>query len=125
MNKHKVLYVDDEAINLALFKTILDEKYHILTAEDGMSGLKILSETNNVEVVFSDLRMPVMNGIEFINKAIKITPDAKFYILTGFEITVEIQDALEKGIIKKYLRKPFNMNEISNEIDNVIDKGNP
>lgn len=122
MNKPKVLYVDDEAINLMLFKALLKKKYHVLTAENGTSGLKILSETRDIDVVFSDMRMPSMNGIEFINEAIKLAPDTEFYILTGFEITPEIQEALDKKLIRKYLKKPFKMNDISIEIDNVVIK---
>lgn len=122
MNKTKVLYLDDEAINLMLFKTLLEKKYHVLTAENGTSGLKILSETSDIDVVFSDMRMPSMNGVEFIKEAIKLAPDTEFYILTGFEITPEIQEALDKKLIRKYLRKPFKMNDISIEIDNVVIK---
>jgi two-component system, response regulator, stage 0 sporulation protein F len=122
MVKSKILYVDDEIINLKLFGAILGKKYPILTAENGRSGLDILTGDKDIQVVISDMKMPNMNGIEFIALAVKIAPHISFYILTGFEITDQIQNVLDVGMIRKYFRKPFNLNEISAEIDNVLEK---
>lgn len=113
----KVLYVDDERLNLMLFAAHLDKKYNVLTAENGADGLLILKENSDIRVVVSDMKMPQMNGIEFIKKAMEIAPDTVFYILTGFEITEEIQQALDEGLIRKYFRKPFSFIEISEEIE--------
>jgi two-component system, response regulator, stage 0 sporulation protein F len=117
----KVLYVDDERINLMLFSAHLDKKYNVLTADSGADGLVILKQHSGIRVVVSDMKMPQMNGIEFIKKASEIAPDTVFYILTGFEITPEIQQALDEGLIRKYFRKPFNIKEISAEIDIGLD----
>jgi two-component system, response regulator, stage 0 sporulation protein F len=123
MHNPKILYVDDESINLMLFEANFENKYKVLTAENGMSGLEILSEKKDVKVVISDMRMPSMNGIEFIKKAMKIAPQADYYILTGFEITGEIQEAIDEGIVRKYFKKPFNIPEITCEIDQVLNEG--
>ena len=112
MDKAKVLYVDDEITNLMLFEANLEDKYTILTADNGFNGLDILSKNDDVKVVISDMKMPNMSGIEFIKQAVKIAPYIDFYILTGFEITDQIQEALDTGLIRKYFRKPFNLNEI-------------
>lgn len=120
MNKTKILYVDDESINLMLFEANLEKKYHILTANDGLLGLDIIKSVDGIKVVISDMKMPFMNGLEFIHRAKKISPHICYYILTGFEITDEIQHALNTGIIRRYFKKPFNMNEISSEIEIVI-----
>jgi len=113
----KVLYVDDERLNLMLFAAHLEKRYKVLTANNGADGLLILKENSDIRVVVSDMKMPHMNGIEFIKKAMEIAPDAVFYILTGFEITQEIQQALDEGLIRKYFRKPFDIKEISVEIE--------
>jgi response regulator RpfG family c-di-GMP phosphodiesterase len=120
MNKTKILYVDDESINLMLFEANLEKKYHIFTASDGLSGLNIINSESDIKVVLSDMKMPVMNGLEFIQKARKVSPHICYYILTGFEISYEIQQAINIGIIRRYFKKPFNMNEISSEIETVI-----
>jgi len=64
--------------------------------------------------------MPGMNGIEFIKLARHDFPDISYYILTGFDITEEIADALNERIIHKYFRKPFNMKEIELAIAEVL-----
>ena len=112
----KILYVDDELINLQLFKINFRKKYDVLTAIDAKEGLKILEDDHEVLVVVSDMKMPHMNGLEFIKIAKEKCPNIKFYILTGFEITDEIQEALDSGLIIKYFRKPFNINEIDKSI---------
>jgi response regulator RpfG family c-di-GMP phosphodiesterase len=120
MSKTKILYVDDEEINLMLFEANLESQFDVFTANSGIKGLEIIKGYPEIRVVISDMKMPLMNGIEFIKKASDIAPKVKFYILTGFEITTEIQQALNQGIIRKYFRKPFNMNEISREIDDAL-----
>ncbi len=118
--KPKILYVDDEPINLMLFEANLDRKYEVLTAVNGKKGLEIVASHPDIKVVFSDMKMPYMNGIDFIKEATKILKGSLFYILTGFEITGEIQDSLDSGLIRKYYGKPFNLHEISNEIEAVL-----
>lgn len=120
MRKVKILYVDDEAINLMLFQANLEKKYDILIAENAFSGLQLIAENQDIKIVVSDMKMPVMNGIEFILKARLLSSEIAYYILTGFEITDDIQEALNQGIIRRYFRKPFNIQEISREIENTI-----
>ena len=120
MDKPKILYVDDEPINLLLFEANLLRKYEVLKANNGSKGLEIMENHPDLKIVFSDMKMPNMNGIEFIKEASKITPGCAFYILTGFEITHEIQHSLDSGLIRKYYGKPINMKEIANEIESVL-----
>ena len=117
MNKPKVLYVDDEPLNLILFRANLAKIYNILTAESGVKGLEIINSTTDICAVISDMRMPYMNGIEFIKASAKIKPDISYYILSGFDISDEIQEALDSKLIRKYFKKPFNLKELAREID--------
>ncbi|MDP4210763.1 MAG: response regulator [Bacteroidota bacterium] len=112
----KILYVDDEPLNLMLFKSIFAKKYFVFTAESGMAGLSVLQETPDVDVVISDMRMPKMSGLEFILKAKELYPHIYFYILTGYEITPEIRKYLNSGLISRYFQKPFDMKEIDGAI---------
>jgi two-component system response regulator (stage 0 sporulation protein F) len=115
-----LLYVDDEPINLRIFALNFGKKYKIITAESGFEGLEVLQSAPEVKIVISDMRMPGMNGIEFIKLAKQEFPDIVFYILTGYEITEEIADALNEKLIHKYFRKPFNMREIDDTIEKVL-----
>ena len=120
--KVKILYVDDEFINLQLFEINFRKKYQVITALDGLKGLEILEANPEIRIVVSDMRMPKMNGIEFIKQAKQRYPDKRFFILTGFEITEEIQSALNSGLILRYFQKPFNIDEIDCALTKVIDR---
>ncbi|MFC2151618.1 response regulator [Bacteroidota bacterium] len=115
-----LLYVDDEELNLTVFKLSFRSKFNILTAESGAEGLKVLDENPQIKVVISDMKMPGMNGIEFIKLAKKDYPNVCFYILTAFEITEEIKNALKEGLINKYFRKPFNMKDIETSVKEIL-----
>jgi response regulator RpfG family c-di-GMP phosphodiesterase len=116
----KVLYVDDEPINLMLFKTMLRKKYDIITAESGFNGLEELSLNPDIKIVISDMKMPGMNGLEFIKAAKKKYPNIVFCILTGYEITDEIMQALETSLIYQYFQKPFKVLEIEDAIKGAL-----
>ncbi|MFC2090690.1 response regulator [Bacteroidota bacterium] len=116
----KILYVDDEPINLQLFKINFRKKYQVLTAIDGFSGLDVLDQNQDTIFIISDMKMPGMSGIDFILKAKEKYPDKKFYILTGFEITNEIRRAIDSGLILQYFSKPFNLIEIDKVLSGVL-----
>lgn len=119
-NKAQILYIDDETINLELFIYNFEDNYNVITACSGEKGLKYLRKYPDIKIVISDMKMPNMNGLEFISKAKETYSDKKYFILTGFNITTEIKWALENQLILKYFRKPFNINEIKTAIDEVI-----
>ena len=114
--KITILYVDDESVNLKLFEINFKKKFNVLTAESGAEGLEQLKVNPHTIVVISDMKMPGMNGIDFIRLAKKDFPNIFYFILTGFDITEEIADALNERLIHKYFRKPFNMKEIEDSI---------
>lgn len=119
----KLLYVDDEDINRRLFKIHFGSTYEVHTAEDGMQGLDALEKIEGIVIVISDMKMPGMNGVEFVTKAKERFPQKKFYILTGFEITPEIEEALSSGLIVQFFNKPFDISEINNSIIKVLAEG--
>jgi two-component system, response regulator, stage 0 sporulation protein F len=119
-NNTSILYVDDEPINLSLFKINFGKKYNVKTAESGCEGLQNLKSNSDIQIVISDMKMPGMNGIEFIKLAKQNFPNILFFILTGFEITDEIADALNNKLILKYFRKPLDLKEIEGSIKEVI-----
>jgi two-component system, response regulator, stage 0 sporulation protein F len=79
-DKLKIMYVDDEELNLQLFKLNFDRKYKVVTAESGISALNLLEEHLDTIIVISDMKMPIMPGIEFIRKAKVKYPDIKYYL---------------------------------------------
>jgi two-component system response regulator (stage 0 sporulation protein F) len=70
-----LLYVDDEPLNLRLFEVNFRKKFTIRTALSGEAGLDILCREPSIPVVITDMKMPGMNGIEFIKKAKEQFPE--------------------------------------------------
>lgn len=115
-----ILYVDDEPINLQLFKINLGSKYNVFTADSGTNALGVLAKSEKqINVIVSDFRMPQMNGIELINTVNNKYPSINCYMLTGFDTNDDIDEAIKKGSLKKCFRKPFNMVEIEYEMKTI------
>jgi two-component system, response regulator, stage 0 sporulation protein F len=119
-DKITLLYVDDEPINLILFEVNFKKKYNVFTAASGYEGLTCLKSNPSIMVVVSDLKMPGMNGLEFVKHAKRDFPNIIFFILTGYGLTEEISAAIEEKMINKYFSKPFNINEMANSIDESV-----
>lgn len=122
--KISILYVDDEQINLELFNIVFRSAYNVIIAESAEAGLKILFADPEIKIVISDMKMPVMDGIQFIKEAKKRFKHIVYYILTGYEITDEIKDAIENKLINKYFKKPFNKTELLLELKTVSEMFN-
>jgi response regulator RpfG family c-di-GMP phosphodiesterase len=118
--KTTLLYVDDEPINLLLFEINFKHNYNVIIAGSGIEGLEKLQSNPDIMVVVSDMKMPGMNGIEFIKAANEKFPHILYFIYTGYDITKEIADALDEKLIIKYFSKPFNMKEIDKSIGEYI-----
>lgn len=122
--KPNVLCVDDEPVNLILFEANLNKKFNIITAHDAKAALDVLASNKDISVIFSDMKMPGMNGIEFITNARNISPHGNYYIMTGFEVTDQIQEAIDNKYISMYFKKPLNYMAISSEIERVLGQMN-
>lgn len=120
VNKNTILYVDDEEINLKLFQMNFMSQFSIVTAESAEEGLAVLKRDESVVLVVTDMRMPEMDGMEFIKLAKEMCPELKFMILTGFEISSEIEDAIEHGIVLYYFRKPLDHDLMGNALELVL-----
>lgn len=118
-----ILYVDDEEINIFLFERSFKDLYHVITASSGEAGLEAL--TNNADdiiVVISDMRMPGMNGIEFIRKAQEKYKNIAYYILTAFAFSEEIEEALKEKVINEFFTKPFDIDLIKKAVDKAVNE---
>jgi len=115
-----ILYVDDEPLNLKLFKINFDKKFNVLTAASGNEALRILNEHEEITAVISDMKMPGMNGLQFIEKAKETHPDTACFILTGFSVSSQISDAIYNRKIYGYFKKPFDKKEVESTIMKAV-----
>jgi DNA-binding NtrC family response regulator len=79
----KVLFVDDDCHVLSAFQRLFRNFFVIDTALGVVAGLKVVSERGPFSVIVSDLKMPGMDGIQFLSQARKIAPESIGIILTG------------------------------------------
>ena len=108
----KILIIDDEkAIQTAMQKALKNEGYALCFADNGKDGMKVLKKENPT-LVFLDLRMPEMDGIEFLKK-IKLTHETPFTVavITGHGDDKDIEQCYKLGITN-FLRKPLSMTEV-------------
>lgn len=105
--RHTVLVVDDEEKVLkSLQRVFVLEGYYVLTASSAAEGFDLLA-TRRIAVVISDLQMPVMNGIDFLERVKLIYPDVVRMVLTGDLDLHAATSAINRGTIFKYLIKPW------------------
>ena len=115
-----ILYVDDEDINLFLFERSFSSVYKVITANSGEEGLKKLEESSqDIIMVISDMRMPVMDGLEFVRKAKEKFRNIAYYVLTAFNFSEEIDNAIAEKLIDNFFTKPFDIELIKAEVARV------
>lgn len=107
-----ILCVDDEpGIARAIRRILKTEPVNVLIAASGPEGLDILRK-QTVSLILTDYRMPEMNGIEFLEQAAPLCPDAFRMILTGYAEAHVLVEAVNRGQIYKILYKPFQEEDI-------------
>ncbi len=102
----KILFVDDDPNILASFKRTLRKRYDLDTAVGPEEGLEAVGRYRSYALVISDLRMPVMDGIQFLSKVREISPETIRMILTGNADLQAAIDAVNQGNIFRFLTKP-------------------
>ena len=119
-SKPSILYIDDEKSNLTSFKYQFNDIYKIYIAESADEGYEIL-QSNHVDVIIADQRMPKMTGTKFFEKIIPEFPLPARMILTGFSDINAVIEGINIGKIYYYLQKPWKEEEIKLVIKNALD----
>jgi response regulator RpfG family c-di-GMP phosphodiesterase len=100
------LFVDDDANVLAGFQRQMRKMFDLETALGAKNGLDVITENGPFSVVISDLRMPGMDGIEFLSRVRETAPDSVRMMLTGYADLQTAIEAVNKGNIFRFLTKP-------------------
>lgn len=107
-----ILFVDDEpSILSALRRLFRPHGYKILTAESGAAGLVVL-EQEPIDMVISDMRMPEMDGAQFLEQVRIRKPDTMRILLTGYADVTSTINAINKGEIYRHISKPWDDHDI-------------
>ncbi|TAK63294.1 HD domain-containing phosphohydrolase [Methylobacter sp.] len=117
-----ILFVDDEANVLkALRRLFHNEQYITYFASSGAEGLEILRQ-NTVDLVVSDMRMPEMNGAEFLTQVFMQWPETIRILLTGYADFQSTIDAVNNGRIYNHCNKPWNDEELKLLVRNALEQ---
>lgn len=117
----QILIIDDErAIRKTLGEILSYEGYKVEEASDGEEGLKKFRE-KNYDVVLCDIKMPKLDGIEFLDKARESNPDVPIIMISGHGTIETAVEAVKKGAFD-YISKPPDLNRLLITLRNAMDK---
>jgi DNA-binding NtrC family response regulator len=121
IRKHTILVVDDEELFIEYIKSMLSsESYNVVTASNGKQGLEILKK-QSVNLVISEYKIPLMNGLEFLEKVRIIYPDILTVMVTDqADINLAIKAVNEAGVYK-FLLKPLDDIDFKNTIKRTLE----
>ena len=118
--KPSILYVDDEADNLLVFKSTFRRHFTVYTALSGEEALRLMQENPGIALVITDQRMPAMTGVQFLQHLPPNDGSIRM-ILTGFSDVQAIIDAINTGQVYRYITKPWERDELKITIDNALE----
>ena len=111
----RILVVDDDIIfRTSILRSLEMADFEVIQAGDGKEALELL-ETEKVDLILSDVKMPNLNGIEFLHRLKRDKPDLPFILMTGFSEVIEIKEAYEIGA-NGFLAKPYRESDLLDQI---------
>ncbi len=124
MKDKTVLFVDDEISILSTLKRLLrNEEYQLLTASSAEEGL-ILLNTEKVDIVISDMRMPNIDGAEFLEQVKFKHPHIGRMIMSGFADLESVVKAINKGDINQFISKPWDNDTLKQVVKDHLPQSN-
>jgi len=115
-----VLFVDDEEPNLVVFEAVCGDDFPVLTASSAADGLALMKE-HEIGVVLTDQRMPGMTGIELLEKVESEYPETIRLLITAYSDLQAAEDAINRGHVRRYMRKPWEPEVLRAELRDAID----
>jgi response regulator RpfG family c-di-GMP phosphodiesterase len=116
MNR-RILCVDDEPNVLEGYRRALRKDFDITIAAGGVEALALLNNGEEFAVIMSDMRMPIMDGIQFLRRVREIAPNSVRMMLTGNADQQTAIDAVNEGNIFRFLNKPCSPENIANALN--------
>lgn len=104
-DKKTILYVDDEKINLELFRMNFMKDFNVIIALSAKEGIEIIAQ-NQIDIIITDYKMPIINGIDFIKEVKKMYPHKTCIIISGFAES-DVLNSEEKTLVFDFVTKPW------------------
>ena len=123
MMKKTILIVDDDEAIINMMRLAFSRAgYDVVSAERGKQAMEIL-EQENIHVIFTDLNMPEMNGMELCRKIRKNIPMAMVFAVTGYASLFELTECREAGF-DDYFVKPVSLDKLVKIAEDAFEKFN-
>ena len=124
INSRKILYVDDEHINLMFFALNFKNDFQVVTAGSGAEALKMIETDRDIQLVVTDYKMPDMNGLDLIREIKQRHSAMVCLIITGFLIKDLEIDAESRALVHGYILKPWKKQEVKALFSSILEPGN-
>lgn len=121
----KILIIEDELAIRNVLSNIIQEEdssYEVELAKNGIEGLEKITN-NSFDLVLCDIKMPKMDGIDLLTKAMEIQPELTLIMISGHGDIDTAVDCIKKGAFD-YISKPPDLNRLLNTIRNGLDRKN-
>ncbi len=115
-----VLFVDDDDSNLVVCEAALGDDFEVATAQNAEEALKII-EDREVAVLVTDQRMPGVTGVELCERVKAKSPATIRILITAYSDLKAAIDAINRGQVRRYLKKPWEPDELAAEIRDALD----
>ncbi len=122
--KPSILIVDDENLICTSLERLLSRDYTVYTASNGQEGLDIIRSNADIDVVLSDIMMPVMDGLEMIETVRSENQDVTIVAMTAVYSGENITGVMEKGA-DAYILKPFEIDHLKHTLTKSIENKLP
>lgn len=119
----KILAVDDDFINLKLLHSMLKKNEavaEVVEAKNGLDALNILKEQGDINLVLLDIKMPIMDGIEFLNNLQSTAAFSKVPVIVLTTDETKKNEAFDSGAFD-FLVKPIRESELREKIEKIAD----
>lgn len=120
--ENRILFVDDDSNILDGYKRQLRKQFSIETAEGGEKGLDAVKNKGPFAVIVSDLKMPGMDGNQFLAYVKEMTPESTRILLTGYADLRSAIEAINNGSIFRLLTKPCDKIDLVQTLENGIEQ---
>jgi CheY-like chemotaxis protein len=120
--QYTILYVDDEGINIELFKNIFKKLYTVYYAYSATDGLEILNN-HKIDLIITDEKMPGMTGVEFlkeVNKRFPTLPPHRI-ITSAYSKPASIDEAFHFYQLSTFIPKPWKLDEFRSIVKNILE----
>ena len=118
--KPRVLCVDDEEFILEGIASNLRKSFKITTAKSGQEALELIEQEETFPIIISDMRMPGMDGAQFLKQARQVSPDSIRILLTGHADLEAAISVVNEGKIFRYLTKPCPVKELKTILEEAV-----